>query len=37
MNIEAIVMLAASAVVIWGGLSAAIINLSRSPEEHESE
>ena len=35
MNIEAIIMLAASAAVIWGGLVAAIFNLRRSPEESE--
>lgn len=37
MTIEAIIMLSASAVVIWGGLVAAIINISRSRPEDEAE
>ena len=33
----AITMMIGAMLIIWGGLIAAIINLSRSPEEHESE
>lgn len=35
MTVEAITMLTISAVVIWGGLVAAIVNISRSTPEVE--
>lgn len=35
MTTGAIIMLATSAVVIWGGLVAAIVNISRSTPEVE--
>lgn len=32
MSTEAVVMMIVAMVVIWGGLAAAVVNLSRSPE-----
>ncbi|WP_461003915.1 methionine/alanine import family NSS transporter small subunit [Streptomonospora sediminis] len=34
MSTGAIVMLIISAVIIWGGLAAAILNLRRSPDDN---
>ncbi|MFD0775463.1 methionine/alanine import family NSS transporter small subunit [Streptomonospora algeriensis] len=35
MSTGAIVMLIISAVIVWGGLAAAILNMRRNPEQHD--
>lgn len=36
MNVSAIVMLVVALVILWGGLTLAIINLRRHPEEPDA-
>ncbi|WP_084723336.1 methionine/alanine import family NSS transporter small subunit [Streptomonospora alba] len=35
MSTGAIVMLIISAVIVWGGLAAAVLNMRRNPEERD--
>ncbi|MBB5997077.1 methionine/alanine import family NSS transporter small subunit [Streptomonospora salina] len=35
MSTGAIAMLVISAVIVWGGLAAAILNMRRNPEERD--
>ncbi|MFD3686700.1 methionine/alanine import family NSS transporter small subunit [Nocardiopsis sp. NPDC058631] len=37
MSTSAIVMMAVSVIVLWGGLIASVIHLRRHPEEPEAE
>ncbi|WP_116247362.1 methionine/alanine import family NSS transporter small subunit [Nocardiopsis sp. FIRDI 009] len=37
MSTSAIIMMAVSMLLLWGGLAAAIINLRRNPEEPEHQ
>ncbi|WP_017569044.1 methionine/alanine import family NSS transporter small subunit [Nocardiopsis halotolerans] len=37
MNTSAIIMMAISIILLWGGLVTAVVHLRRHPEEPESE